>query len=50
MIKESQEEIIELSAPFKKLFESAIEKTKEDIAQRNLRTKVKNSKGNLNAQ
>ena len=50
MIKESQEEIIELSAPFKKMFESAIEKTKEDIAQRNLKTKVKSSKGNLNAQ
>ena len=50
MIKESQEEIVELSAPFKKLFEGAIEKTKEDIAQRNLKTKFKNNKGNLNAQ
>ena len=50
MIKDSQEEIVELSAPFKKLFESAIEKTKEDIAQRNIKTKFKNNKGNLNAQ
>ena len=31
MIKESQEEIQELSAPFKKMFENAIEKTKEEI-------------------
>ena len=49
MIKESQEEIVELSAPFKKMFEMSIEKTKEDIAQRNLGTKFKGSKGNFNA-
>ena len=48
MIKDSQEEIQELSAPFKKMFENSIEKTKEEIVQRNIKTKLQVSKTNNN--
>ena len=40
MIKESQEEIQELSEPFKVIFQDAIEQTREEILKRNTKTRI----------
>lgn len=48
MIKESQDEILELSQPFKVIFEDAINETKEEIVQRNIKTKISVAQGTAN--
>merc|ERR1712113_79918 len=44
LIKESQNEIQELSKPFRKLFEDAINDTKMEIFERNMKTQERTSK------
>ena len=46
MIKESQDEIMELSAPFKTMFANAVEQTKGEIIQRNIKSRIHASKKN----
>ena len=40
LIKENQEEIAELSLPFKAMFEDSVRNTKEEIVQRNVKNRI----------